>query len=120
MVHDAVTFNGMYSGILGASLQGMSLDATAADYLALTNACLACATQFDTALNTAGTVGANAQRGFLAQSIGIGTFTGRSILNLGATGIPGSAPVNPATAANYTAVAAAMVAQYTEAVGNLA
>lgn len=120
MVNDAATFNGMYSGIFGASLQGMSLDATAADYLALTNACLACATQFDTALLAAGGAGANAQKAFLAMSIGIGTFTGRSVLNLGATGVPGSTPVNPALAASYTSVAAAMAAQYIEAKANLA
>lgn len=120
MVTDALTFNAMYAGIMGASLQGMSLDATAADYLTLTNACLACATQFDTALVAAGGAGANTSRGFLANAIGVGTFTGRSVLNLGAAGVIGSPSVNTALAASYVAVAAAMAAQYIEGKANLA
>jgi len=119
MANDALTFNGFYGGALAGAV-GQITDPTAADYLALTNAALACATQFDAALLTAGTVGVNTKRGLLANAIGRGIFHGRTLTNVGSSGVPNVAAPNPATAATYTVLAAAAVALYSEAVGNLA
>src|SRR5579859_603999 len=117
MTHDAITFDGFYSGALAAGI-GQITDATAADYLALTNAALACATEFDALLFAAGTVGANAQRGFLAESIALGMFSSRILTNAGTSGVPGVAGPNPATAGTYATLCAAATALYSEAVGN--
>lgn len=117
--HDAITFDGFYSGAVAAGI-GQIVDPTAADYLALTNAANACATEFDNLLNAAGTVGANANRGNLALSIALGMFQARILTNVGTSGVPGVAGPNPATAATYATLCAAAVALYSEAVGNLA
>lgn len=109
MVHDALTFDAAYSAVMETS-GAFITDPTPGDYASLAAAALAFATEFDTALNTAGSVGTNTSRGFLAFGICAGVWNKRNILSL----------ANSSVAASYAVVATACAALYTEAVTNLA
>ena len=119
MANDAPTFNGFYCGALGGGVHQM-VDPVSGDYISATNAALAAATEFDALLFAAGTVGANTKRVSLATAIARGMFTGRTLTNVGSSSVNGVAGPNPSTAATYAILAAAAVALYSEAVGNLA
>ena len=116
---DALTKNAAFAGALAGSIGGQTNDANGADYANSVTFCLAWAVEFDTQLTAAGTVGANASRGQLAFAIAYGLFANAPINNLGATGVPGAVPPNPATSANYLALANAAVAIYGASVASL-
>lgn len=113
MANDALTQNGAFAGAIAGMTQGWDVNssATSPEYVAVKSAALAFAQEFDTLLNAAGTVGANAQRGFLAMAICAAIWQGRPFPQ-GAT--------NPNTAATYAGIAAGAVGLYSAAVGSLA
>jgi hypothetical protein len=124
-INNNILYNAAYRGFLGGIMSGVAIkDTVAADYVTLTQAAQAFATEFDSFIlfdglittaasntqlaQTTNTITANEQaRGQLAESICRAAFSGVS----GTVGIAGLSTV----AANYAATAQACAALYTEA-----
>jgi len=106
--NDVPTGNAAFSAAC-AGAGAFITDATAADYATITAAASAFAVEVDALLFAGAGAGANANRNVLMEALCRQIWTSRNILNT----------PSPTVAASYAGVAAAIVAQYTNAKGTL-